>query len=324
MRTTPFQRLILPVLSGALYWLTGCAHSPSEPRITRTSFEKTLIPEGIAVSDGRLYLSSLSERKVAMAHLDGSQARDLSQSGEHGFAMGLGMETYRDLIYVLSSNSTTSPHESQLFVFNKHTGALHYTRQPDNQGHFFNDLAISISGELFITDSDNKTLYYKENEDADILPFLTSDAIQYTNGIAISDDNKLLYLATFQNGIQIVDKESRQIIGTATQDSTISTFCIDGMKFYKNSLIGIQNGWQDKSKHRVMRYFLNQQGTQITHAQVLIEANEYFDIPTTLDIDHDTLYFIANSQLDNFDEPTQQIKTPADLRPYYLITLKLD
>lgn len=306
------------------YLLVSCSLPSSESQVIETSFDKTLIPEGIAVSDGKLYLSSLSERKVAVSNLDGSAATDLTQNGYHGFAMGLGMETYKNQIYVLSSNSTTTPHESQLFVFDKKTGTFHYYQDTDDQGHFFNDLAISSTGEIFITDSDNKTLYYKEDDDSDILPFLESDSIQYTNGIAISDDDKLLYLATFRNGIQIVDKKTRQLLGTATQDSTINTFCIDGMKFYKNSLIGIQNGWQDKSRHRVMRYFLNQQGTKVTHTEVLIEANEYFDIPTTLDIDEGILYFIANSQLSSFDEPGQRIKPGVTLNPYYLITLPLD
>lgn len=293
--------------------------------ITGTSFEKDLIPEGIAVSEGKIYLSSLLKSKVVVSNLDGRQASDLTRQAEHGFSMGLGMETFKDKLYVISSNSRSTPHSSQLFVFDKQSGQLKYINAlEDGSGHFLNDLAISRQGEIFLTDSDNQTLFFKQDEKSELLPFLESDSIQYTNGIAISDNDKLLYLATFQNGIQVIDKSSRKLLGTATQDTTISTYCIDGMKYYKNSLIGIQNGWQNKMRHRVMRYFLNEAGTQITYAEVLIEANEFFDIPTTLDIEDDILYFIANSQLDNFDEPNGKVKNPAALQPYYLVTKELD
>ncbi len=321
----PANTLRPVLLLFAIFYLGSCATPSSGPQIIETSFDENLIPEGIAVSDGKLYLSSLPQRKVAISNLDGTQATDLTKSGYHGFIMGLGMETYQHLIYVLSSNSTSTPHESRLFAFDKKSGAFHYYQGgPNDRGYFFNDLAISGKGEIFITDSDNQTLYHKENDDADILPFLESGSIKNTNGIAISDDDNLLYLATYKNGIQVVDRQSRKLLGTATRDTTISTFCIDGLKFYKNSLIGIQNGWGDRSKHRVMRYFLSKDGSQITHAEVLLAANEYFDIPTTLDIDHDKLYFIANTQLDKFDEPNQRIKSGVEPNPYYLITLPLD
>lgn len=299
--------------------------SDSQTQIIQTSFEKDLIPEGIAISDGKIYLSSLLMSKVSVSNLDGTEAKDFTQSGYHGFSLGLGMETYQDRLYVISSNSSTKPHESRLFVFHKKSGSFRYfSAIASDEGHFLNDLAISKKGEIFLTDSDNKTLFHMQNDDSDMLPFLESDAIQYTNGIAISEDDKLLYLATYENGIQVVDRKSRKLLGSATQDSTISTFCIDGMKYYKNSLIGIQNGWQDKTKHRVMRYFLSKDQTQITHAEVLMDANEYFDIPTTLDIEDDVLYFIANSQINNFDEPSQTVKNREDLKPYYLISKKLN
>lgn len=305
-------------------FLASCS-TPSQTEIIQTSFEKELIPEGIAVNEGKVYLSSLLKNKVAISNLDGTEASDFTYTEYHGFSMGLGMETYEDKLYVISSNSRTTPHQSELFVFNKNSGSFYYLNGiADDHGHFLNDLAISNKGEIFMTDSDNKTLYYKQNDDSDILPFLESDSIQYTNGIAISADDKLLYLATYQNGIQVVDKKTRKLLGSATQDSTISTFCIDGMKYYKNSLIGIQNGWQDKMKHRVMRYFLSEDQTKITHVDILIEANEYFDIPTTLDIEDDVLYFITNSQLENFDEPNQRVKNESELQPYYLMSYRLN
>lgn len=315
------SRNLFPLILTLIIGLSAC---DLPVLITGTAFEKDLIPEGIAVSEGKVYLSSVLKSKIAVSNLDGKEVSDLIRQGEHGFAMGLGMETHEDKLYAISSDSRSDPHSSKLFVFDKNSGALKYiSALKDSSGHFLNDLAISSRGEIFLTDSDNQTLFFKQDDKSELLPFLESESIQYTNGIAISENDNLLYLATFQNGIQVIDRESRKLLGTATQDSTISTYCIDGLKYYKNSLIGIQNGWEDKTKHRVMRYFLNENGTQITHAEVLMEANEYFDIPTTLDIEGDVLYFIANSQLDNFDEANGKVKDPTALKPYYLITQKL-
>ena len=73
---------------------------------------------------------------------------------------------------------------------------------------------------------------------------------------------------------------------------------IDGLYFYNNNLIAIQNGVGPQS--RVVRFELNKEMNSVVRATILESGNPLFNIPTTGVIVNDELYFIANSQLRSF------------------------
>ena len=68
------------------------------------------------------------------------------------------------------------------------------------------------------------------------------------------------------------------------------------MYFYKGSLVGIQN--PDLHPGRVMRYYLNSAMDQIERAEVLESYNPLFEVPTTGTLVENSLYFMANTQVD--------------------------
>ncbi|NJO91606.1 MAG: hypothetical protein HC831_23565 [Chloroflexia bacterium] len=70
------------------------------------------------------------------------------------------------------------------------------------------------------------------------------------------------------------------------------------MYFYKNSLIIIQNS----TPQRVLRTYLSDDFTEVVKYENLEINNPIFNIPTTGVIINDTFYYIANSQLTDYDE----------------------
>ncbi len=74
---------------------------------------------------------------------------------------------------------------------------------------------------------------------------------------------------------------------------------IDGLEYYKGSLIAIQNGVYP---FRVMRYFLNSTMDAVTHYEIIDWNHPAFNEPTNGTIVNDVLYYIANSQWSGYNE----------------------
>lgn len=305
-----------------ILFLTACKSEPKVEKITSTQitelgFEKDLIPEGIAVDDqtGKVFLSSLNLKKIVQCNLDGSQPKDFIQEEQYKYKSGLGMETFDGKLFAIGSNDEPDDKSSILLVLNPEDGTLIRSYQwQDTSGHFFNDLAISKQGEIYITNSHGDAILKLSYPDGKIEKWLTSEDFNYANGIAISDDNKYLYVATYEKGVRIIDISAKKILNPPSELSR----GMDGLKIYENYLIGIYNGNPDKSQHRVIRFSFDESGETISKKETLFAVRKEFNVPTTFDIVNDVLYFIANNQIDNFVSGHGVLESEK-LEPYYLI-----
>ncbi len=77
---------------------------------------------------------------------------------------------------------------------------------------------------------------------------------------------------------------------------------LDGIVVYKNSIIGVQNGFRSNKDMRIVRYFLSSDHRAIERTERIDIGNSKFDIPTTLAVGKGYLYVLANSQLSNLDQ----------------------
>jgi hypothetical protein len=98
-----------------------------------------------------------------------------------------------------------------------------------------------------------------------------------SNGIAVSSDDKVLFVAGWL-GVARVDIASG-LVKMLAKPKSISDAGVDGMYFYKGSLVGIQN--PDLHPGRVMRYYLNPTMNRIERGEVLESYNPLFEVPTT-------------------------------------------
>ena len=97
--------------------------------------------------------------------------------------------------------------------------------------------------------------------------------------------------------IRVLDIENCQIVNEPA--GLINSTGLDGIKYNKNSIIGIQNEVKDKSEWKIARYFLDETGTKISKMEIIDQNNPHFNIPTTLVIHKNNLYCLANSQMGN-------------------------
>jgi hypothetical protein len=275
------------------------------PPVVRSSIaylihERDLCPEGIAYDpvEKKLYLSSLSKRKIVYIGHDGSE-KDFKSSGQDGLGDTLGMkvDAQRRILWVVSDAFTddTSSTRSGLFQYDLKTGNLRFKHLlPPGTSGFLNDVAIASNGEAYVTNTGTGEVFRASPERDGLELFLPAGAVTQANGITLSGDGKTLFVAGWI-GVARVDLKSRKVRLLA-KARNISDAGLDGLYFYKGALVGIQN--PDLHPGRVMRYFLNAAQDRIVRAEVLEAYNPLFDIPTTATLIGDSLLFMANTQLD--------------------------
>jgi sugar lactone lactonase YvrE len=293
--------------------ITSCNNPVSET--VSLTFEKDLIPEGIAVDakSGKFFLSSLRKNKIVTANNDGSNATDFIASSQYEYQSGFGMTIKGDTLYALSNGLPKQNNSSVLLLLNTKTKQLIAQYKINIPPYaYLNDLAVSMSNEIFITDSESDKIYKVQRPNTNLEVFLDTEEVAHSNGIAISDDNTKLYLAS-RKGIRVVDVLSKKILNQPNKDYS----GIDGMKFYKNSLIGMVEAG-------VYRYFLNEDGSEIISKRAIILFDKTFKSPTTFDIVGDSIYFIKNVQLDNFNDSTNAIIDTNKLESLVLLKYKID
>ncbi len=263
--------------------------------------EKDLIPEGIAYSSSTnsFYLSSIFKTKIIQINAESGEFKDFISSYLLGIAvLGMDIDETNQKLWACANGTKSGSRISTISSFNLKTAELIKTYEKnDTVRNTMNDLAIDIHGNVYFTNSAQQTIYKINNRTDSLETFMDDTKIKNPNGITISPDNKHLYVACFANGIRVIDIDKKTVVNTI--DTTINSGGIDGLKYYKNSLIGIQNGFKSESKIKISRYFLDESGTKIISLEILDQNNPNFDIPTTFAIVNDELFCLATSQLGN-------------------------
>ncbi|MGA8142827.1 MAG: hypothetical protein WB987_02930 [Candidatus Acidiferrales bacterium] len=299
------------------------------PPIVRSSTafmirEPDLAPEGIAYdpADKSFYTSSLSKHKIVRIASDGS-AKDFKSPQQDGLGATLGMkvDARRRYLWVTSDLFDGDPKESRaaLYQYDLKTGVLLFKHQlPPGAEGFLNDVALDSKGEAFTTNTTTGEVFRASPDRDGLELFLPREAVGQANGITFSDDGKILFVAGWI-GVVRVDVATKQFKLLA-KPLDITDAGLDGVYFYKGSLVGIQN--PDLHPARVVRYFLNPRMDAITCAQVLETYNPLFEIPTTGTIAGDSLYFMANTQIEKM-KAHDAMPPASELSDIRILRLKL-
>ncbi|CAN0467095.1 unnamed protein product, partial [Phaeothamnion confervicola] len=124
-----------------------------------------------------------------------------------------------------------------------------------------------------------------------------------------SEDERYLFFADYIKGIFRLDTKTKELL-LLENKSEASLKAIDGLLWYKNSLIAIQNA---TNPMKVSRYTLSPDLKSVTQLEIIDRAHPAFNEPTNGCIVNDELYYIANSQWsgytdDNKPKPTDQLQ----------------
>lgn len=282
----------------ALSILSACS-SPSNNKDFILN-EVDLIPEGIAVDSrtGIIYVGSTYKRKIVQITPNGIVSDFISQEQDSIWSI-LGMEV-DEQNGVLWAN-TAHIHEvmplihplpnkdwlTTISAFDIESKTLIKEYQLHEPTSAFNDLTITHNGTVFATESVNNEIYWIHKKSDSLALFLELKEYRFPNGIAYAEKQDALFVSTTA-GIVKIDVKSRNYKLLKVSDS-INAKNIDGLTLYKNYLIGHQSS-------RVSKFYLNDDLTEITKAEILDSGND-FDASTTGEVSKNDYYYIVNSQI---------------------------
>jgi len=270
----------------------------SHARLAFTIVEKDLVPEGLAYdpTQDAFYLGSLHRKKIVRIPREApNQISDFVPAERDHLLPVLGIRMDPSDATVWSA-SWLDNGPSELLHFDRHGSLLGRYSLGDERKHGFNDLVVLRSGVVYVTDTaDNQVFRFDPNSKSfEALEFPRE--LLMPNGIALTDDEKLLYIAD-QFGIFRYDIRSGSCIELKPgASSTVSG--ADGLYWHKGSLVIVQNGI---GSPRIAAFQLASDGLRVTKTTVLENRSPFSTLPTTGAIRGDDFYFIVNSQVDNLN-----------------------
>ncbi|MET0226582.1 MAG: hypothetical protein ABW187_09090 [Dokdonella sp.] len=255
----------------------------------------------------QLLVGSVRDGTVSLVGKDGKLQEFIKPDAANGLwaVYALAADPASDTLYVASNASVYFKGFTQadfgkagVFKFSLSTGKPtgKYLLSPDSKPRTLSSIAVGKDGLLFAADGVRNQIYRLDGEALKLMienPKLTS-----IRGLALSGDAKTLYFADYTLGVFGVDLAAGQGFEFGYDTARLTLAGVDGLYWYDNNLVVIENGI---TPHRVMRLGLSDDGRKIVKAMPLDSGNAAFALPTYGAIDGDGLYFIANSQKNEYD-----------------------
>lgn len=170
--------------------------------------------------------------------------------------------------------------------------------------HVFGDITVAKNNDVYISDSSDPLIYKIEKDSLLLWKDLKKEAFNL-QGIALDENESKLFIADYLKGVLVIDIKTKEHSWLDFPEET-SKKGIDGLVFYKKSLIAIQNG---VVPIRIVRYKLNESATKITDFVVMDNNREVFNEPALATLVQNKLYFFANSPWKFYDKNFQLDET---------------
>lgn len=279
--------------------------------------ERDLIPEGLAADprSGTLYLGSLNLRKIVKISRSG-EVSDFVKTRQYDIRpiCGLKVETGDGAVW-----ANTCPDDgsgSELLHFDSAGKLIERFAAPSSGQHLFNDLALRGAHEIYLTDSLANRAYRFDRKSHSFAEVQLCRSVYYPNGIALSDDGNMLYVA---DAFGIVELDLRNQSSHEVLPGPSNTVSgADGLYWYRNSLIAVQNSL---GSSRIAQFHLSPDGVRVTATAVLEYRSPLVTLPTTGAILGSKFYFMSNTQVDNFKG--EKIVDSSKLEPVRIAVLAL-
>ncbi|MGC2239199.1 MAG: hypothetical protein WA584_23790 [Pyrinomonadaceae bacterium] len=291
--------------------------------------EKGLVPESVAFDGktGAFYLSSVAQRKILVIDRTGAVKVFADETIGLWSVLGIKIDEKRRFLWATVSALEQTPRlqkgeegAAALFKFDLQTGRLikKYVLPNQEKTHVLGDLSLASNGDVYATDSASPAIYTIRKEKDEIEVFLEGEPFASLQGLDFTEDRKFLFVADYSRGIFRINLTTKSITNIAPAvDSTL--LGIDGLYFYQNSLIAVQNG---VNPQRIVRLFLSKDAKSVERVQILEANNSVFDELTLGMLRGNEFYFVANSQW-NLLGSGGQLKTPEKLKNAEILKIGL-
>lgn len=273
--------------------------------------EEDLFPEGLAVDADRsiFYVSSEYHNKIvkidARRHVSDLVAPERYHLSPVG---GLRVDP-RD-------HSVWAATDSAEFVHvDANGGLLERFSAPEPGPHILNDLVVRHT-DVYLTDTRAHLVYRFDRTAHTFAPLTFHRPLFYPNGITLSPDERLLFVADMVGVLALDFRTGRTFEVSPGRGNTLAG--IDGLYWYRDGLVGVQYG---TGAYRVMRWRLSTDARGVRSSEVLEYRTDLVSFPTTGAIVGDAFYFLSNTGIGNLQDG--RVVDRAKLEPIQVAVVKL-
>jgi sugar lactone lactonase YvrE len=286
--------------------------------------DRELLTEGIAydAGDDVFFVGSVRQAKIFRVTRRGEATEFASGKSLRWAPLGLRVDRKRNALWVATAAlpqtvgyAPADSGRSAVLRYDLLSGLVtaRYEAPADGVPHLIGDLIVSRGGEVYATDSRAPVLYRVPARGDTLERFVESPLLVSGQGLALTPDQRILYVADYARGILRVDLGGRSVSLLEAADSVLA-LGIDGLYFHQGRLVGIQNG---VTPHRVVRFTLGPAGDRLLGGEVLERAHPRYQEPTLGVLVSGALYYVANAQWERFGDDgrvAESLERPVVLR----------
>jgi hypothetical protein len=262
-------------------------------QIAFTVKDKKLGTEGITYDPVEKIFYLGSDYKIVKVDQLGNSINFTKEGRQDGLGWvnGIHVDSVRRTLWACSNEENRV--RVEIFKYNLSSGKLikKYTLPSDGNQHMFNDLVIHSNGDVYITDTLDGAIYMISSSPDKLELFLRYKLFTGLNGITLSGDGRVIFVADDGFGIYKIDIKTKSI-ARLTHGQDFNTYGIDGLYFANNYLYAVHN----LLLCQVSRFSLNKDATHIESCEIFEKNTPNLRNPTTGVIVDDYFYFIANSR----------------------------
>jgi sugar lactone lactonase YvrE len=261
-----------------------------------------LVPEGLAYDPRTraFFVSSVRERRILRVDPSGPP-RAFADRASLWSAMGLGVDAERRRLWVATSAlaetaglSAGEEGRAALVGFDLEDGRVVARLElPAGRRHVLGDLVVTPTGEVWATDSASPAVYRLGLGAAGLETLVAGEPFVSPQGIALSLDGAIVYVADYAKGVFAVEAATRRVrLLDAPADAAL--LGIDGLYTEgPGALLAVQNG---TAPARLLR--LRLEGPRITAVEAVDVGHPKMAEPTLGTFADGRFHYIANSQWD--------------------------
>ena len=259
--------------------------------------EKELHPEGLVhLSKSKIWLaSSIRKRKIVAFDSKTGNCRDWLKDDKMLSVLSMKTDSKEEFLWVataafeeMENFDKTLTGKSEILKIDISTKKIVH-RYSVNGSHVFGDLFVTKNDIVYVSDSDKPMIYKIENETMEeFISFADGYNLQ---GLTFNKEQTKLFIADYLKGIAVIDMNSKNKTWLSFPEQATAKG-IDGLVFYRNTLIAIQNGVKPI---RITKVTLNASQDKISSFKVLDNNRPEFNEPTLATLIDNELYFFANS-----------------------------
>lgn len=255
----------------------------------------------------RLLVGSVRDGTIQVADAKGKLKPFIAPDANNGlwsvYAMAAVPE--EDALYVASTSSVYFKGFAQadfgkagVFRFRLSDGKLvdKFLLEAGNQPHTLSSIAAGRNGLVFAADGLRNIIYRLDG--GTLKPMVANPRLTSLRGLALDGDGSRLYFADHTLGVFGVDLAAGKAFDLVYDVSRLVLGGVDGLYWYDGTLVVIENRM---SPRRVTRLNLSEDGHSVLRAMPLDAGKPEFDLPTYGTVAGDALYFVANSQKNQYD-----------------------